>query len=493
MQNISQPSTLSSSYKFDKSDAMRFSDSLDLSQVFHKALSSATSILMDTCRLSYSQVRFTLAPVCQLISYQLLAMHKRNGLNHILNASVITDTLKINACSQGFNFQTVKGVEPFVNPVCQAVFSDTRQYDKSIGLLLAYTPLSLAQLERFLPWCTLLCVRALTDIAKCSTNQLNDTHALEKFLAWQPILLANTPLSNVFAEVTGYHHSISQQTRLTELRRINRAPDNNQQAWANLISDYLRQAPFSIATIQAKPRKTVSTTPIAHGHRASTDIFAKHTVTPRKKWLDTLQKYWIATATATSVVVFGGLGLLQHNHSKTNKITQPSVASATTEKRYNDVAIVRVASQPAPMITEATTDTPNDSLAQASTTQSTSNTRNDSVKTTKNSEQVTDKSPKKTTTQKTDEKKSADSKATKKTNTASDKDKTVTNKKADKKQTDKEATDKKPTSKKLVTKKSTDSNTDKATDKKTAKTVKKSTNDTSKKKTSDKTDSKKTE
>lgn len=491
MQNISQPSINSAFYTRNQADNTLFSDVLDLSHVFYKLLSPATAVLMDTCQLSYSQVRFALAPVCQLITYQLLVIHAKGGVEKALNSELVTQLLNLSEWKHGFNFQTVKVVEPFVTSVCQTVFTDTVAYAQSKGLLLAYTPLSLAQLEHFIPWCTLLCLYALATMIK------RQAHSLDTFLAWQPILLANAPLSKVFAQVTGYHDSMSQQIRLTELKHINRAPDAHQQAWADLITQYLAQKPFAIAVAPSKPPKILSTAPITPTQKPPTDIFAKHTVTPRKKWLDTLQKYWIATATATSVVVFGGLGLLQHN-SPTNKPPQASNNATPSEKHYNDVAIVRVASQPEPIATASTPNEPKNRPAQASSPTSIKN--KDSVKTAKNPEQVTDKTTKKSTSQKTDEKKSGENKASKKLNPISDTDKTATNKKVDKKPLDK-SSDKKNTDKKSTSKKTTDTNTaqtndkasNKVSDKKATKTIKKSTSDTNDKKTRDKSNDKNTD
>ena len=75
----------------------------------------------------------------------------------------------------------------------------------------------------------------------------------------------------------------------------------------------------------------------------ASNIFAKPQVRKPARWIDKLQKNWIATATVLSVAVFGGIGALVSVKDKP-AATQPSAKMSEAHPVYHDVAIVKVAS-----------------------------------------------------------------------------------------------------------------------------------------------------
>lgn len=379
---------------------------LGLPTIFYQALSPATSVLMDICQLPWLAVKQTLPLISQLLGYHYLALSqtltlsptkvskvsqtqavKSNSGSMAISATTSLDTLlKSTACQSiktligqdRLGFTQVKQLQQLIPRVKHAIFADNQAYQQMVGVLMAKTHLPATKIGLLLDWCGLLSLGVLADINFLLSDgdtppknaQFTSWQLWLSWLSWQPLLLAqplnenhitenHTPALPTlvylpeFAWVTGYHDPFSQQTRQQQVKELFRYPTLIQQHVATLISDYLASRPYAIAP-PLPPKKTATVSlnqPSATLTNPSNpsqahDIFAAPPKT-KLRWVDTLQKYWIATAVVASGLVFGGIGLFATSKQPSPFEPKKSTAVASTPK-YNDVAIIRVASEPQP-------------------------------------------------------------------------------------------------------------------------------------------------
>lgn len=452
---------------------------LSLAQLLQRAITPAIGVVADDCQLSHKQIAQALPIISQLLAYQIVQLSKinhqkilTNSLNTLKQLPTVQEINQFD-WQQGFNFALVKKLKPHTQLTKKILFSNELQYQQILGVLLVRTQLLPTNIDALLSWCSLLSLKALLDV-----EAILIPSQFETWLTWQPILLtqpldkiSNSSFANYqdLAWVTGYFDSVSHQSRCYQFAELYRYPSQTQQQTAQQLTDYIATCPFAIAPIAvakvpkplAKPSATIQDLPVAQ------DIFAKQNPSSKPSWADKLQKYWIATTIVTSTVVFGAIGLIAHG-SKPSPFEKKSQPTLVSTPKYNDVAIMRVASEPQPSGQTSSQNASTTMVAsQTASDKKISKTGKTQTKQTqdKNVENKKPKDKKSSTTKTTSSKDGKNSKDNKKTETNS------TDKKSASKSTSKQTVDKKSQNKAKTV-----SNDKKSNTKDSQPTVKKSTN-----------------
>lgn len=463
-------------------------ENLSLTHCIHQALLPVASVLMDECGLSWLQIQQALPTVSEVLSHQLLANIEANGvystkpslplLESVLASPIIAEVNNLE-WRHGVNFKSLDAMRLYLSPVTDTVFHKAPQYHQIIGVLIVHTQIGVEKLQTLLAWCTLFAIQILFGLkqylsqpfskpfSKPISNQSSMPSLYTNWLSWQPAMLAATQREDIML-VTGYTDTHSRRARLQQYHEILRRPTDEQLKVAELLYAFLATKPLAIAPMAA-PKKTKVTQATTHTSPVSLpvqstqpDIFSAPPQSSQQRLSDKLQKYWIATAMVASGLVFGGIGLVTHSSSKspfakTASAPQPTQAAP----KYNDVAIMKVASQPA-------------SVSNSTMLASTSKSMNKDVK--KPTEKLEDKNnDKNANSVKNDDKSSQKDKEQNANGQKADSQKATNQKTADKKRNEQKPTTKKSTDKqsgsktgaqKKVDKKST-TNSESSTTKKT--------------------------
>lgn len=455
----------------------------------------AVAVLADICQLSMSAVKRALTPMFTAIEYQLIATTiDNNALTKNPATSPLFTLLKqvpLSAFTNGVNFTTTALIAPKIADITASLYPDTTKFYTMLGVLVAKTNILITKLVKLMQWVTTLALAALAGLANFSQSKISQAQFLQWILA-QPVLGTHR-LDEDLLMVSGFDN----QTMLLQ-RLKSQALGLNQSAMPKpahlvglepldtLIPDYLATRPLAIIPGRETPR--LMATPIINQNLAP-DIFTAP-ATQRFAVGERLQKHWMATAMLFSAVVFGGIGLMvswtapqpaQSSDTQANK-------TAASQPKYNDVAIVRIASTADNELTAGASSASTNGATPAK--QSTvSETPLSSAKTTTadsdkaNTQKATNKDNAKTADKSTTDKNNTDKKATDKkseTQQSSSKNnlKPSDTNKADKNSTAKESADTTPTKKATDKKQGGQTTTNQSDNKKsTAKnTSKKDTN-----------------
>lgn len=326
---------------------------LSLAALIYQAILPTTMVIADSCQVSRSEVQVALPIISRIMAYRLLVLASINqdmiGLPTLIDRfePITQPAFATVDWRQGVTFAVANVIEPYTAMAKPLLFADEFAYQQSLGVLLARTQLSPKKIDKILAWVSLLSLKIIMDVVEKLSLP-----ATKKWLTWQPSLLMQAndqTTSHELSWVTGYHDTLSQQSRLKQQHELYRYPSQDQQYIAQQLTDYLASRPFAIApastgkAINALRQPSPTSQPILTSH----DIFASPAPTPKSHWMDVLQKYWIATTVVTSAVVFGVIGLIVHDSkpSPFDKTTSHSQSSLASTPKYHDVAIVKVASE----------------------------------------------------------------------------------------------------------------------------------------------------
>ena len=433
-------------------------------------------ILADEAQLSIGQLRQVLPDFVKVILLKLstkitpYTAYNQQGLSDLAENPLVSNlrlllpvanTLK----AQGLNFLTASRLSIQRQSILEQFFDDDTQTLILAGVLLERTQLPLDKLLIIWQILTTLTLASLADIIE-AIHQKMTTAQMNAWLGMQPVFFV-VPNDMGLMHTLNYQPTSSiremqkqRQKWLTISNLAELSPD--QQLIVQQMQRFQTVSFFSIAPVairhgekqvnsvarQVKDYEKPKASNVAYSSNVvlNTDIFAKrHTVQP-VRWLDALQKNWVATTTVLSIAVFGGMGALIGINDKVS--TQPTTPLSLKKPIYQDVAIVKIASMPS---TDSTLTTAKDTKkAKASkrtekTTSASSIADTDSKKPSKQPPQKTDerksssddtqekssrkqtshkvssKDKKKTANKKSNERNTSDKNTTKKENQTSDK------------------------------------------------------------------------
>lgn len=324
----------------------------------------------------------TLAPTLPFLAdiYQLSIERIKQSLVNIGSAAILQLVNKLNqqplttilptnndrtwfAKSQNFHYLPQQ-LTQFTN-ISQQLFDDKKRYYLILGDLLHKIQLPIEKLTPLFDSIVGLSMLLLKDFSQFFSK--DNEQDFIKWLKIQPMLINNQQNLSLKLAVGYEFMSIEQNLENDWQTRVDK------QCQAYQTSTYLTL--FSQDYLQ----KSINDKPI------NLQINHKNNQKPLPKFLQPLQKYWIVTATTLSMVVIGGVGLVVNTMTPEKKTTvnQPPV------QKYNDVAIMRVAST-TDTIVPTTTITPkvivNDKAKEVEKSQlkSVSSVKQTKVKTTEN-------------------------------------------------------------------------------------------------------------
>lgn len=437
-------------------------------------------IIADQCQTSILSAKHAIAPMFDIIAYQLLKKTTPSKTQTFQPlASLLKDkTLTSFDIQDALRFKNLPQLKINQAKISEHFFSK-QQHQMIMGYLLAKSPLTSSQLQNLLAWTTLLSLKLLHDFCSQKHPSALTEKQLTQWRDYQIFALASVDTPSVLQIIDLENNfNLSQSRQHTDY--LNNQP--HIQAILQNMVDFVAQHPLNKPSNTNYQNLPVDTKPapvkkllIIDGavDDSYNDYIFQPITPPRLTWLEYLQKYWIATSIVLSGVVFGTMNFIMPD--KSNKTTaQPTTVkssqnTANSQTRYNDVAIVKVASS------AETTDTSDKKVANTSEKSATVKPVVTATKTekTKPTEKATaDKTDKTESKRKETEKQKSDTKNSDKRTTDSkvnDKNKKANNNKADNKETDKkltDKTDKKSADKKTNTTKDSKTENNKTSDKK---------------------------
>lgn len=460
---------------------------LSLYDCWLTTLKPTLPILADEAHLSICQLTQVVPDFVKVILLKLLTkttsptvftqMHSFDLIKntHVVNLP-IAKTLK----EQGLNFVSLTVLSKQSLPIFEQFFDDDTQTLILAGVLLERTQLPLDKLLIIWQTLTTLTLASLADIID-AIHQKMTTAQMNAWLGMQPVFFV-VPNDVGLMHTLNYQPTSSiremqkqRQKWLTISNLAELSPD--QQLIVQQMQHFQTENFFSIAPIATRhgEKQVNSVARPVGGYKQpkasnvadssnvvlNTDIFAKrHTVQP-VRWLDALQKNWIATTTVLSIAVFGSVGALVSAKDKAS--IQPNLQMSSQKPIYQDVAIVKIASVPS---TDSTLTTAKDTKKAKVSKRTEKTTSAPSIADTDS------KKPSKQPPQKTDERKSSSDDTQEKSSRkqtshkVSSKDKKKT---ANKKSNERNTSDKNTTKKESQTSDKAVKQQDKMTSSKTAK------------------------
>lgn len=433
-------------------------------------------IIADQCQTSILSAKHAIAPMFDIIAYQLLKKTTPSKTQTFQPlASLLKDkTLTSFDIQDALRFKNLPQLKINQAKISEHFFSK-QQHQMIMGYLLAKSPLTSPQLQNLLAWTTLLSLKLLHDFCSQKHPSALTEKQLTQWRDYQIFALASVDTPSVLQIIDLENNfNLSQSRQHTDY--LNNQP--HIQAILQNMVDFVAQHPLNKPSNTNYQNLPVDTKPapvkkllIIDGavDDSYNDYIFQPITPPRLTWLEYLQKYWIATSIVLSGVVFGTMNFIMPD--KSNKTTaQPTTVkssqnTANSQTRYNDVAIVKVASS------AETTDTSDKKVANTSEKSATVKPVVTATKTekTKPTEKATaDKTDKTESKRKETEKQKSDTKNSDKRTTdtkSNEKGKKASDNKTDNKDTSKKTTDK--TDKKSV-EKTANTNKDNKTDNKSS-------------------------
>lgn len=306
-------------------------------------------ILADICQVSILSAKKAVPVMLDMIACQLLKQTTPSQTQTFqpLTSFLKDDKLAEFSLQNMHSFNALKQLEPYQNKFFVQLF-DEKQRPIITGFLLAKTGLNKGKIETLLAWTTLFAIKILHDFCSAQrTSALNETQ-LTQWRHYQIFALTTPQTADIF-QLIDFNSQFSityyqqQAKQLVEQPQMQEILQNIQQFIKN---NYLN----NINKEKSVLKNVLSAQPIINTkHDDIPTIFMPKQI-KKMSWLDYLQKYWIATGVLLSCVVFGAMSIImpdknanttaqssQNNHAKTHH---------TTQKKYHDVAIVKVASTP---------------------------------------------------------------------------------------------------------------------------------------------------
>ena len=345
-------------------------DHISLYHFWANALPPLLPLVADESHVSICYLKKVMPELLKVVLYQLSAKIQQNpSLIHQTLAQVtdknsfipelFTTLVTKNFPENGINFATLKQLSKNSPSIFEQLFDDETQKTMIAGVLLEKTHLPLDNLLTIWQTITALAVINLADMISSLQNTINLAQITE-WLAMQPVfflLPQDTGLMNAggFRRAVSFQAIQQQQLTWSKIQNIADLPVYQQHIIQQMtiykVSNFFNIAPMTI------PQAHLNQHAISKGNRqikkavtsnaqtalSASSIFAKPQVRKPARWIDKLQKNWIATATVLSVAVFGGVGALVSLKDKPTA-SQPSAEMSVAHPVYHDVAIVKIAS-----------------------------------------------------------------------------------------------------------------------------------------------------
>lgn len=356
-------------------------DHISLYHFWANTLPPLLPIVADGSQLSICYLKKVVPELLKVVLYQLSAKIQKNPSLIHQNLAQVTDKNSFtpefftalftkNLTENGINFITLKQLSKNSSSIFEHWFDDETQKTIIAGVLLEKTHLPLDNLLTIWQTITALALINLADIISSLQNTI-DSAQITEWLAMQPVFFMS-PQDTGLMNAVGFRRAVSfqaiqqQQLKWSKIQNVADLPVY-QQHIIQQMTIYKAVNFFNIAPMTI-PHAHLNQHVISNGNRqiskavtsnaqtaiSASNIFAKPQVHKPARWIDKLQKNWIATATVLSVAVFGGIGALVTVKDKP-AATQPSAKMSVAHSVYHDVAIVKVASTPSAVTNEMTT------------------------------------------------------------------------------------------------------------------------------------------
>ncbi|GGL99420.1 hypothetical protein GCM10010099_14720 [Streptomyces cinereus] len=301
-----------------------------------------------------------------LIHQTLPQVTDKNSFTPEFFTALVTKNLTEN----GINFVTLKQLSKNSPSIFEQWFDDETQKTMIAGVLLEKTHLPLDKLLTIWQTITALAVINLADTISSLQNTI-DSAQITEWLVMQPVFFMS-PEDTGLINAVGFRCAVSfqamQQQQLTwsKIQNIAELPVYQQHIVQQMTiykaSNFFNIAPMTIPhahfnqQVISKGNRQINKAVTSNAQTAllASSIFAKPQFRKPARWIDKLQKNWIATATVLSVAVFSGVGALVSLKDKPTA-SQPSAEISVAQPVYHDVAIVKVASTPSTVTNEMTT------------------------------------------------------------------------------------------------------------------------------------------
>ena len=345
-------------------------DHISLYHFWANALPPLLPIIADESHVSICYLKKVMPELLKIVLYQLSAKIQQNPSFIHQTLPQVTDKNSFipeffttlvtkNFPENGINFATLKQLSKNSPSIFEQWFDDETQKTMIAGVLLEKTHLPLNNLLIIWQTITVLAVINLADTISSLQNTI-DSAQITEWLAMQPVFFMSpedTGLMNAvgFRRAGSFQAMQQQQLKWSKIQNVTDLPVYQQYIVQQMaiykVSNFFNIAPMTL------PQAHFNQQVISNGNRqinkavtsntqtalSASNIFAKPQVRKHARWIDKLQKNWIATATVLSVAVFGGIGALVSVKDKP-AATQPSAKMSVARPVYHDVAIVKVAS-----------------------------------------------------------------------------------------------------------------------------------------------------
>ena len=355
-----------------KNPSMPFNiiDHISLYHFWANALPPLLPIVADGSHVSICYLKKVVTELLKVVLYQLSAKIQQNpSLIHQTLPQVtdknsftpefFTALVTKNLTENGINFVTLEQLSKNSSSIFEQWFDDETQKTIIAGVLLEKTHLPLDKLLTIWQTITALALINLADMISSLQNTI-DSAQITEWLAMQPVFFMSpqdTGLINAvnFKRAVSFQAVQQQQLKWSQIQNITDLPVYQQHIVQQMTiykaSNFFNIAPIAIphahfnqhVTSNANRQISKAVTSNTQTATSASSIFAKPQIRKPARWIDKLQKNWIATATVFSVAVFGGIGALVSVKDKP-AATQPSAKMSVARPVYHDVAIVKVAS-----------------------------------------------------------------------------------------------------------------------------------------------------
>ena len=345
-------------------------DHISLYHFWANALPPLLPIVADGSHVSICYLKKVLPELLKVVLYQLSAKIQQNPSLLHQNLAQVTDKNSFtpefftalftkNFPENGINFVTLKQLFKKSVSIFEQLFDNETQKNVIAGVLLEKTHLPLDNLLTIWQTITALASINLADMISSLQNTI-DSAQIDEWLAMQPVFFMS-PQDTGLMNAVGFRRAVSfqamqqQQLKWSQIQNITDLPVYQQHIVQQMTiykaSNFFNIAPMSIPHahfnqyVISKGNRQINKAVTSNAQTAllASSIFAKPQVRKPARWIDKLQKNWIATATVLSVAVFGGVGALVSVKDKP-AATQSSAKMSVARPVYHDVAIVKVAS-----------------------------------------------------------------------------------------------------------------------------------------------------
>lgn len=272
-------------------------------------LNPTIPFLADIVHLSLPKIQQVLPNIIEILILQLTHKLKNQPLSNILPK--INDNTWF---AKTLNFHYLPQQLAQYHTINQQFFDNQKHYYLILGDLIHKSQLPITKLEPVFKAIISISLLLLTDFID-NNPQINQQDFIE-WLNFQPNFIKNLEKNSLIL--------------IFDIQLPQNSTNDWQNTFAETLDIYQNQ---HFLTLKSQPINKQNLT-------KNSNVFHKTTNhKPLPKWLQPFQKYWIATATVLSMVVIGGIGFF--NKTEKNLPEKPTIEN---KQKYNDVAIMKVAS-----------------------------------------------------------------------------------------------------------------------------------------------------